>query len=521
MRIQHKLTCLLLVSLVIMIIAGFTASFAMAGDMEDAEKLFSQNCAVCHGADRGGYFAPALTKERLANTSEAAIRAMASNGISETQMPPWGGKLSTQELRKLSALFKSTSKTNVSFGMEDIKKSLVVYVADESTLPSKPTYPIQDMNDLMGIMARGRYSTGNSRVVFFDGEANRQVGEIATTHAPHNMDFHPTNPRWAYVKTDTAYVYKIDLYSMRAVRSIRTGLNGPSLAVSRDGRYVMAGSYVPNTAVILDGQTLEPVKFFELKGVDPDGKMVESDSGMITGTPFADYLVIALENAGQVWIIDYSKPDMPVTEVKNVGRHLHDALLSPDGRYLMVASYDDNTFPVVDLKEKKLVKQIPGGCVPHVGSGAVIKVKGKTLGIGTNIGSCDKYVVTVWDLANWEVVKQIPVIGPTESPAAHPAAPYIAVDIVGTGPDADKIQLIDKETLTVVKTVTVGGHSHFPEYTANGKYLYVSAGYQGDKVGIYKSDTMEKVKEIPIEDPAGIFSHVRPKIVTIGLEKSL
>ncbi len=521
MRTNDKFTWPLLASLAIMIMAGLTTTGANAGDMQDAEKLFTQNCAVCHGADRGGYFAPALTKERLSPTSEAAVRSMASNGISETQMPPWGGKLTTEELRKLSALFKSTSKTNVAFGMEDIKKSLEVYVADETTLPSKATYPIKDMNDLMGIMARGRYSTGNSRVVFFDGRTNRQVGEIPTTHAPHNMDYHPTNPRWAYAKTDTGYVYKIDLYSMRAVRSIRTGLNGPALAMSRDGRYVMAGSYCPNTAVILDSHTLEPVKFFELKGVDPDGNMVESDSGMITGTPFADYLVIAVENAGQVWIIDYSKPDMPVTEIKNVGRHLHDAVLSPDGRYVIIASYDDNNFPVVDLKEKKVVAKIPGGCTPHFGSGSIIKFKGKTLGIGTNIGGCDKHVVTVWDMDTWEVIKQIPVLGPTESPAAHPNAPYIAVDIVGTGPDADKIQLIDKETLEVVNTVSVGGHSHFQEYTARGDYLYVSAGYQGDKLVIYKSDTMAKVKEIPIEDLAGIFSHVRPKIVSIGLEKSL
>jgi len=517
MRIHSKFTYPILASLMIMIMAGLTTTVANAGAMQDAEKLFTQNCAVCHGADRGGYFAPALTKERLSTTSEAAVRSMISNGISETQMPPWGGKLTTAELRKLSALFKSTSKTKVSFGMKDIKKSLKIYVADESKLPSKPTYPIKDMNDLMGIMARGRYSTGNSRVVFFDGKTNRQVGEIPTTHAPHNMDFHPTNPRWAYVKTNNKYIYKINLYSMRAVRSIRTGLNGPALAISRDGRYVMSGSYSPHTAVILNSKTLEPVKYLELKGVDPDGKMVESDSGMITGTPFADYLVIAIENAGQVWIIDYSKKGFPVTKIKNVGRHLHDAVLSPDGRYVMIASYKDNNFPVVDLKTKKVIKKIPGGCVPHLGSGSIIKVKGKTLGIGTNIGGCDKYVVTVWDLNNWKVVKQIPVMGPTESPAANPNAPYIAVDIVGTGPNADKIQLIDKNTLEVVKTVTVGGHSHFQEYTARGDYLYVSAGYQGDKLVIYKSDSMAKVKEIPIEDPAGIFSHVRPKIVAIGL----
>ncbi len=499
----------------------FPWATAIAGDLEDAEGIFAKNCAVCHGADRGGFIGPALTKEALKPLSEAALRTMITTGVMDTLMPPWGGKLPPADIRKLAALFKSTSKANVSWGMEDIQKSLEVYVEDESALPSQPTYPIEDLDDLMAVMSRGRYATGNSKVVFFDGKTNRKVGEIPTSHAPHLVDYHPTDPRWAYIKTDSGHVYKMDLYSLQAVRRVRIGFNGPPLAVSRDGRYVMAGSFVPQTAVILDAKTLEPVKFMELKGTDPDGNRVESRSGMVTGTPFADYLVIALKDAGQVWIIEYNKPGMPITKVENVGRRLHDGFLSPDGRYLMIASYEDNVYSAIDLKEKKIVQKIPGGCQPHVGSGAVVKVGGRTLGVGTNIGGCDKSVVSVWDLDTWQVVKQIPVLGPTESPAAHPQARYIVVDIVGTGPNAGKIQLIDKESLDVVKTVTVGGHAHFPEYTARGDYLYVSAGYQGDKLVIYKSDTFERVGEFSMEVPAGIFSHVRPKIITVGLEKSI
>ena len=36
------------------------------------------------------------------------------------------------------------------------------------------------------------------------------------------------------------------------LRKVRAGLSGISLAVSRDGRYLAAGSFVPNIAVILD-----------------------------------------------------------------------------------------------------------------------------------------------------------------------------------------------------------------------------------------------------------------------------
>ena len=56
----------------------------------------------------------------------------------------------------------------------------------------------------------------------------------------------------------------------------------------------------------------------------------------------------------------------------------------------------------------------------------------------------------------FEVVKRIPVIGPTESPAAHPKAPYVVVDIVGTGPEANKIQIKEAiETTFNVKVLAV------------------------------------------------------------------
>jgi DNA-binding beta-propeller fold protein YncE len=502
-------------------------STARAGDFDEAERLYSDHCAVCHGADRGGYIGPALNSGETKLTEEQISSKILTGGATTLmpQHPTWPGALSSKEMDLLASLIAQRPKRSVSWGLEDIRRSLEVFVADESTLPGKPTYPIKDLDDLMAIMARGRYAAGDkAKVVFFDGRTNKKVGEVATDFAPHLMDFHPKQERWAYVRTDVGYILKVDLYSLKIVRKVRAGLNGMSLAVSRDGRYLAAGSFVPNTAVILDAATLEPLKLMELRGIDPDGKLVEADSGMITSTPYADYFVLALEQAGQVWIMDLNAPDMPITKITGVGRHLHDAFLSPDGRYVVVSSYDDNIIAVIDLAEKRIVKKIPAGCQPHLGSGAVVRSHGRLLGIGTNIGvsPCEPYEVTVFDMDTFEVIKRIPVLGPTESPAAHPKAPYIVIDIVGTGPNARKIQFIHKATLEVAKTVTVSsnviGHSHFPEYTARGDYLYVSAGYGGDRLVIYDSHTLKKVKSVRMEVPAGVFSHLRARTVVVGLE---
>ena len=258
-------------------------------------KVFEENCASCHGADLGGYLAPALNKERLKGRSPTSLRSTIMAGSFDTLMPPFYGKLSDDDIRSAVKYISGTDKLDPPWTLDDIKKSLRVYVKDEASLPSQPTYAIGNMDDLIGVAARGRFGRGEgSKAVFINSATNTKVGEVPTRTAAHIIEFNPVNPRWAYVKTDTAEIYKVDLYSMKVVREVKTGLNGPALGVSRDGKYLMAGSFVPHNAVLLNADTLEPLKYFKLEGVDPDGKFVTSDSGMITGTPFADIFAIAL-----------------------------------------------------------------------------------------------------------------------------------------------------------------------------------------------------------------------------------
>ena len=508
---------------------------AAADDLARAERLFAERCAVCHGVDRGGYIGPALHRNGTRLTA-AQVGAHILAGGATTLMPPhpsWGGTLSGRDREQLAKLITQQPRAKVDWTIDDVRRSLVVKVADESRLASRPTYPIADIGDLMAVMVRGRHAAGDAaRVVFLDGRTHDKVGEVRTGWAPHLMDFHPREPRWAYVRDDMGWVHKVDLFTLQTVRKVRAGLNGTSLAVSRDGRFLAAGSYVPHTVVILDAATLEPLKLLPLRSKTKDEQTLESDAGMLLGTPYADIFVVALEQAGQVWIVDLAQPDFPVTVIADVGRHLHDGFLSPDGRHAVVASYDDDVVTVVDLAERRIVRRIPAGCQPHVGSGALVRSHGRMLGVVTNIGTraCKPHEVTVFDMESFEVVRRIPVIGPTESPAAHPDAPYIVVDIVGTGPNADKIQFIYKNTLEGVRTVTVPGsfgHSHFPEYTARGSHVYVSARSGGDRslgrrddgrLAIYDARTLDLVRTIPLEIPAGVFSHLRSRAVAVGLE---
>ncbi len=507
---------------------------AAAFDAVRAEQLYAQYCAVCHGADRSGYIGPALNRDETRLTRDQVLGTILSGAPPSLmpQHPVWRGELSARDRALLAELVTTQPVRRMQWELPAIRASLQVLGGGERQGVTAPRYRIGHIDDLMAVMSRGRQARGkDAKVLFYDGRTHRQVGAVATGYAPHLMDFHPSDPRWAYVRDDAGWVHKVDLYEMRAVRKVRAGLNGTSLAISRDGRFVAAGSYVPHTMVIMDAATLEPLHLIELAGVDPDGRQVQADAGTIMATPGEDAFIVALEQAGQVWIVDLTRAGMPITAIKNVGRHLHDGFFSPDGSHLVVSSYDDHVNTVIDLRERRIVRKIPSGCKPHLGSGAVIHSGGRLLGIGTNIGQdeCKSFEVTVFDMERFEVVKRIAVAGPTESPAAHPKAPYVIVDIVGTGPEANKLQFIDKDSLEIVRTIEVAGtmgYSHFPEYTARGEFFYVSARYRGDRslglpggqLAIFDSHTLRQVKSIPVEVPAGVFSRVRARSVVVGLQ---
>jgi mono/diheme cytochrome c family protein len=201
-------------SLLAVSIATLLSSGVAMAKSDNMHQLYEDNCSSCHGSDHGGYLAPALNAETLKGRSPTALRTIVMAGSFDTLMPPFYGKLSDDEIRGVIKHLQATPKQpNPAWTMDDMKKSLKVYVKDEASLPDKPTY---------------------------NSVTHQKVGEIPTEVAAHIIDFNPANPRWAYVKTDTAEIFKVDLYSMQATRSIKTGYNGPGMGVSRDGGLLCA-----------------------------------------------------------------------------------------------------------------------------------------------------------------------------------------------------------------------------------------------------------------------------------------
>ena len=97
---------------------------AQALDVARAERLFGQHCAVCHGADRGGYIAPALNRDDT-QLSRAVIDQKIVGGAPPTLMPAhpsWRGGLSAKDRALLVDLITTQAKPVLTWDLDATRK---------------------------------------------------------------------------------------------------------------------------------------------------------------------------------------------------------------------------------------------------------------------------------------------------------------------------------------------------------------------------------------------------------------
>lgn len=472
------------------------------------DQVFKDSCGGCHGPNREGATGPALIPERLTEKDDVYFNTI-KQGRPGTVMPAWGSLgLSDEEIWALVGYIRSEpNAVDIQWEMDKIAASRKVLVPD-SQLPDHPTHN-GDLNNLLLVTEREARS-----IAVIDGDTFTLLGHIAASYRAHGYTFDPTSDRWAYNVGRDGWLFKIDLYTLQAVTQVRVGLDSRGIAISDDGQFVIVGNYTPATAVILNAKTLEPLKVIHTDATDPDGNPVHSRVAIVSDVSpdkVGPYFIIALKEAGQVWRIDWSQPDFPVEKVEKVGHILHDGFLSPDNSRFYVASQRDNWMAVIDVKNWTLVDKISTGKTPHPGSGATWEADGKVYGATVHAGEGK---VTIWDLSNDQIVATIPTAGPGLFLRTDEHNPYLWADSVFAA-QPNRIYIIDKKTFKLVHVIEEGIQTLHPEFTADGKYVYI-ADWQGNVVRVYDALTFQKVAEITgVTTPTGIFS-VSRRTDTLG-----
>jgi hypothetical protein len=479
----------------------------------DAPALYTQHCVVCHGADRLGGMGPALLPENLERLRQSDAAEVIRSGRPATQMPGFGSKLTGPEIESLVRLAYTPLGDVPDWNFAAMRASRVVHVAADR-LPARPVYKADELNLFVVV------ELGDHHLTVLDGDRLEPLARVPTRFALHGGPKFSPDGRFVYLASRDGWVSKFDLYSLQTVVEIRAGINTRNLAVSSDGRYVAVGNYLPHSIVMLDAGDLQPLQVIDVRGQDGKASRV---SAVYAAEPRRSFIA-ALKDIPEVWEIAYDPAapaireaarDDQATQVPGLSapfslRRIRLAAILDDFNFdqgyahIIGAARDGSGGQVVDLDAGAKVAAVDLPGLPHLASGITWRRGRDTVFATPNL---QQGVVSVINMENWKTIKRIETLGPGFFMRSHERTCCVWVDN-SMSPHKDTIQLIDKQTLEIVKSLTPapGRTAAHVEFTRDGRYALVSIAEMDGALVIYDAATFREVKRLPMKKPSGKYN---------------
>ncbi|MCB1758191.1 MAG: c-type cytochrome [Gammaproteobacteria bacterium] len=511
---MSRLSPLLRSVLTISLLAAAGDSFA-----NDAQQLYKQHCAECHAENRLGAIGPALLPQNLTRLKPKAAYSVIENSRPAVQMPPFKGVLNAQQIQSLVDLIYTPLETIPRWGMEQIEASRITHHKPQS-LPDKPLFDA-DIENLFMVV-----ELGDHHATLLDGDRFVPIHRFPTRFALHGGPKWSEGGRYIYFASRDGWISKFDAFNLTYTAEVRAGINTRNLAVSHDGRYILVANYLPHTLTLLDARDLRPIRVIDVKDDQGNSSRV---SAVYTADPRSSF-VVALKDIPEVWEINYE--DQPPAGFSGWVHDYREESSDAESerfpiRRIAVKGYLDDFFltqsydqvvgtsrgltkdagftgQVVDLDLKRAVAQVALPGMPHLSSAITWQLNGKTILATPNIRDS---AVTIIDMENWEVIRQIPTEGPGFFMRSHEQSPYAWVDVF-FGPNKDLMHVIDKQSLEIVKTLrpAPGKTSAHVEFTKDGRFALVSIWEMDGALVVYDANTLEEVKRLPMKKPSGKYN---------------
>jgi len=360
--------------------AGETRQLSGAGGpiLSEAEftvatQVYFERCAGCHGVLRKGATGKPLTPDITREKGTDYLKALITYG-SPAGMPNWGssGELTEEQIDIMARFLQQEPPAPPEFGMAEMLDSWTVLIPPED----RPTEPQHDRNveNFFSVTLRD-----SGQVAIIDGDTKEIVSILNTGYAVH-ISRVSASGRYVLTIGRDAKIDMIDLWMEEPtiVAEIKVGLEARSVETSKykgyEDKYAVAGSYWPPQYVIMDGDTLEPMKIVSTRGmtVDTQEYHPEPRVAAIVASHEHPEFIINVKETGHILLVNYEDiENLSVTDI-GAARFLHDGGWDRTKRYFLTAANQSDKIAIVDSRDRELEALVDVEKIPHPGRGANI-----------------------------------------------------------------------------------------------------------------------------------------------------
>ena len=334
-------------------------------------RLYFERCAGCHGVLRKGATGKPLTPDITRPKGTEYLKALITYG-SPAGMPNWGtsGELNEYEIDMMARFLQQEPPSPPEFSLADMKATWKLMVAPQDR-PKKPMHK-RNIENYFSVTLRD-----SGQVAIIDGDTKEIVKILKTGYAVH-ISRPSASSRYMFTIGRDAKVDMIDLWMdpPAIVAEIKIGLEARSVETSKykgyEDKYAIAGAYWPPQYVIMDGDTLEPIKVVSTRGmtVDTQEYHPEPRVAAIVASHEHPEFIVNIKETGHILLVNYADIDnLTVTDI-GAARFLHDGGWDRSKRYFMTAANQSNKIAVVDSRDRNLEALIDVEKIPHPGRGA-------------------------------------------------------------------------------------------------------------------------------------------------------
>ena len=361
---------------------------------------------------------------------------------------------------------------------------------------------IRGTGDLGIIIER---ATGSVQIIETTGRTSLAritgMGDLSHASAVFSRD-----ERYVFIFGRDGGLSKIDLLAQKLVKRVIQAGNSIGGAISDDGQLVAVSNYKPGGVRIFRSADLSPVATLPARY---DGDNLSKTVGLvdIPGNRF----VYSLYDAGEVWLADCSdlaKGGKPkITRFGDIGLQPYDGLVTENGRHYIAGLFGEDGMAMIDLWQKKpQVKRILNGYgrgekklpvykMPHLEGWTQANGKFYFPAVG-------HHKVLIADGDSFAQTGEIDVHGQPVFVMARPDGRQVWVNFAH--PLNDTVQVIDTMENRIIKQFKPGPAVLHMEFTPRGEHVWISVRDE-NRVDIYDTQSLEKIKSLPAKAPSGIF----------------
>jgi nitrite reductase (NO-forming) / hydroxylamine reductase len=340
-------------------------------EFKEAQQIYFQRCAGCHGVLRKGATGKPLTPDITQKKGTEYLKVFINQG-SPAGMPSWGksGELTPAQVDLMARFVQQTPPQPPEFGMKEMQATWTVIVPVADRPKTK-----QNQYDLDNIFVVTLRDSGE--VALIDGDTKKIITVIKTGYAVH-ISRPSSSGRYVYTIGRDGKIDLIDLFmsTPAKVAEIKIGLEARSVETSKykgfEDKYAIAGAYWPPQYTIMDGLTLEPLKVVSTRGmtVDTQEYHPEPRVAAIVASHEHPEFIVNVKETGQILLVNYEDISNLKTTTIGAARFLHDGGWDVTKRYFLTAANQSNKVAVIDSKEQKLTALVDVEKIPHPGRGA-------------------------------------------------------------------------------------------------------------------------------------------------------